>query len=1464
MGGPIQRLPLATVTAALLALPALSGCAPLRRSLSPDPWIARLQPAISRALGHPVHLGPLRRTVPGGLVLGPSRIDPTPGDPSRLTIGELELRPDPLASLGRRQLVATLVLRQVQLDLRRNRRGQYWVFPPAGHGEPPPLDLTLVADGARLRVDPGGPWQAERLRGQLHLPQRRLALQGTLQPGADLANADPASGSLDLDLRLSLRSHGPLQLRLAPRALALEPVAALWPDGPLQTLRGRAWGAVLLDRRRGRWQARGPLRLQQLQVGRRGWGPVLRTPLLQVALDGDRLLTAPAELQWGAWRGRGAARVLLRPPGGGPLVELVGRLAPQGRIPALAAWVQLHHRRDHWQVPRLELRSGRSHLLAQGRLTPDFVLESRRLRLDPQLWTPPGRPAGAPVPARGRLQGDRWQLEVPQLSLATPVGPLGLAGVASGHWRGPADRLAILDGRWTLPAGVPWRGQRLLGPLAGQLRWWQGRLWLRGGGSGPRPDPIALEGWWQPPATGGPARGPVSLEARLGRLPLARLEPALPLQGALAGSARLGGSLAQPRLTARLTLADAGLGPLRWPGGWTGGWRDGRLSLASGDARLTAAVGRRGLGDLLLQQGGGRLALQRQPGGWRWRARDLPLAPLRLTPAGRPSLALRGLLDGDGRVATAPFVLDGRAQLRQLMLQRLQVRLVTLQGRLHGQGYRLAARFGLALPGELVGRLEGRWSGPIDLMLTARRLQIASVGSLWQGLRGEGPAPGTARDLLGLMTDTLGRSLDEQLQALARARTLVADAEQRRRDRPRKLLDDLRGLVDADLRLQGPRLTALQLEGQARAHLWHEGDDRDRALQLQPLTLAVDGPLGAGEGSFSFAGLPLGLLALLTPVPEGLRGSLQGQGRWRTGPGPLELRTDLALADASLRQQPLRLERGQLVLTGSRLGIDLALRSEGASSSVDLSGQLPLDPRADGLELRLASRNDGLLFLTALAGGEVEWQAGSADLQLLVRGRRDRPLANGFLRIRDGRLLLAGQPFRDVQATAFFDFERLQLEQLTASLGERGQVDGQGNLPLWAAAAAAGDAGVDQPPAPALRLRLEALPLRRDNLRLQADGTLLVEGSLQAPRVGGDLRLSRGRLLLPASQLQGPQASATAAAVRHPESAWDGREPLVLLGPSVESSSGQALRRAIPSLALLRFDGLRLNLGPDLRLTVPPVLDFSTGGRLQLDGPFGPDVRLSGVVRLLKGQINVFTSFLRLDPDSPNVAVFTPSLGLIPYLDLALTTRVSDQVRTIDGAAVPTDRLQGAFSSLDRLNLVKVNVRVSGPADRIGENIVIRSSPPLPRERLVALLGGNTLAGLSGGDAGTALVTVLGQTLLTPVVGGLTELLGQRLNVALYPTYLDPTLLRGATAQDGQARGVRPSSRRVPLQLVLGSEVGLDITDRLNLSVLAAPNRSDIPPEATLRFQASDLLGVQGSIDQEGRWQTQLQMFLRF
>ena len=93
-----------------------------------------------------------------------------------------------------------------------------------------------------------------------------------------------------------------------------------------------------------------------------------------------------------------------------------------------------------------------------------------------------------------------------------------------------------------------------------------------------------------------------------------------------------------------------------------------------------------------------------------------------------------------------------------------------------------------------------------------------------------------------------------------------------------------------------------------------------------------------------------------------------------------------------------------------------------------------------------------------------------------------------------------------------------------------------------------------------------------------------------------------------------------------------------------------------------------------------------------------------------------------------------------------------------------------------QLRLVKVTVLASGLANRPRGNLELRSSPPMSESQLLSLIGGNSLAGLAGGGAGTALATVLGQTLLSPVLGTLTDVMGDRLQVALYPTYVTPSV----------------------------------------------------------------------------------------
>ena len=125
---------------------------------------------------------------------------------------------------------------------------------------------------------------------------------------------------------------------------------------------------------------------------------------------------------------------------------------------------------------------------------------------------------------------------------------------------------------------------------------------------------------------------------------------------------------------------------------------------------------------------------------------------------------------------------------------------------------------------------------------------------------------------------------------------------------------------------------------------------------------------------------------------------------------------------------------------------------------------------------------------------------------------------------------------------------------------------------------------------------------------------------------------------------------------------------------------------------------------------------------------------------------------------------------------------------------------------------------------------------------------------LSGGGASAALATVLGQSLLSPVLGTLTDAMGQRLQVALYPTYVTPEV---KTEEDR-------TSGRVPPTFALMTEFGVDITDRFDVSVLAAPNNTDVPPQASVSYQISPNTTISGAVDVNGTWQSQLQLFFRF
>ena len=1358
-------------------------------------WSPRLERSLSKVLGQPVDLGPYRGLRPWGLALGPSSIEPRGESRSQLNTRGVIVKLAPLASLHAGTLQVRLELEQPSLRLRPNSRGQYWRLGRRDPASPPPrLGVGIVLrQPASVEFAPNGSRWLLQGTSLIEPHRRQVLVRSSLQ-----RQGSAAAGTLALKLDGQWRTPS-WRARLDLQQLAISDLVGILPEGPRPRLPGRLDGQLELQIGRGRPSCQGTVLVQGALSGGNGFEQA------RLRCSQQSLRLEPSTLRLGQWKATTQAQV-----------RWLG-----GRRVALESF---------------DLDHGRSRMRARGQLAPGPLLQGH-WRLDPN-----DLPGGSKLP--GWLQRR----------------PLSGTLSSSGSWQRP--KLALSS---TGP-GLP-----LLGGWQAALRWETGVLHLD------RWSSRHLQASGTLPIQAGRGRGlrlgALQLDVALQQYPLQQLQPLLQLP--IAGRLNARGSVQGPlhNLTSRLDLAlsDPAAGPLqlgeRWQGQWQGQQRRGAtLALAASapapTGSLTVQIGRRWqLEQLRLERGGGELSLGPGNGGWQWQARGLLLNGVALQLGRLGGQPLGGELSGAGRVATQPLAVEGSAQVLRPSLPGVRLQQLQLSGQLKGGSYRLSST--LTPPSEGVVNLEGqgRWGGPLALRANARRLdadtlrQWAAVWQHWQTPSRR--SWGRAKDLGTLLVDTLGQSLENQLQALAKAQAELVSSGRNGSLSSGSLQTRLRQLqsrVDADLSLEGASLQRAQLDLAAKIHLWRRGNGQDLVLADAPLVARLKGPVTQGQGELSLEQIPLALLAVLTPIPEELRGSLNLRGRYGLSQRRRDLDLQLSLQQARLGPTALSLKRGQLKLDGNLLNLDLALQPAGAQTSIDLAGLLPLDPSSPKLELRLASRGDSLRFLTALAEPDLTWRHGSADLQLLMRGSLNAPIANGFLRIRQGELGLIGQTVRDLEATVVFDFKQLEVQQLEARVGSKGSLQAAGHLGLLA----------PSPSQPPLEVNLSQIPFNLPRIKAIANGKVLIGGSLRDLQLAGGVAIDQGSINAQPGRLvplkadraaPGPSKSVAQLLLDN----WNFQSPLLLVGSEVETNSSQQVLRAVPRLSALGFNELKLKLGPNLRIVIPNAASFATAGTLRLSGRLDSSLRARGVLRLLQGRLNLFTTTFSLDPDTPNTATFTPALGLIPYLDIAMRTRVADRLNIPTanpawGPSVTSFEGQGTLSSLNQLNLVRITVSVEGPADRLAQNIRLRSSPPMPSSRLIALIGGNSLAGLGAGGAGAAIATVVGQTLLSPVLGGISDALGQRISFALYPTYVNPNVTNAAAVQ----------SRQLPPQLVLSSELGLDITDRFNASVLAAPNRSDVPPQINLNVRATELLNLQGSVDTQGGWQTQLQLFFRF
>ncbi len=543
------------------------------------------------------------------------------------------------------------------------------------------------------------------------------------------------------------------------------------------------------------------------------------------------------------------------------------------------------------------------------------------------------------------------------------------------------------------------------------------------------------------------------------------------------------------------------------------------------------------------------------------------------------------------------------------------------------------------------------------------------------------------------------------------------------------------------------------------------------------------------------------------------------------------------LTNGTLNDQPIQSAVGAFNYEDGRLKFQNTIVAN-SSEPIRIVGELPYDLDLPTGKIVSADRSikvtgrvkdDGLSLLNLL-GQPIAWEGGKGQLNFDVSSAPNQPLTVQGELLLDGAKIKAQalpESLTNVRGRIVADFTGVHVENLRGEFS-RGQVMANGSIPVF------GFTPPELPEEPVVQndangtaiVPLVAAPvgstgprknqplivdLQRIAINLKGlyeggvNGRMVVGGNAFEPKIGGNVTLTEGRILL---------SDATPNAV----------------GPGSKSDSGSAFE----------LKNLKLRLGDNIRVVRAPLLSFVAKGDLDVTGTLDK-LQPSGRIDLESGQVNLFTTQFVLARGYRNFAEFRPELGLDPKLDVRLTTSVPEVTRT----RIPTNSISSEINQALNLSgnvggvqTVRIQARVEGPASLLTQNLELKSSPSRSRTEIVSLLGGGFVNTLGRGDDATlGVANFAGSALLTNVQGVIGNAIG------LSEFRLFPTLI-GNSATGTSALGLAAEAGVD----ILRTADGVPVVSATALRVLTSSQATQFG----LRYRINEQLIFRGSTDFTG------------
>ncbi|MEA5602096.1 translocation/assembly module TamB domain-containing protein [Nostoc sp. UHCC 0252] len=835
-----------------------------------------------------------------------------------------------------------------------------------------------------------------------------------------------------------------------------------------------------------------------------------------------------------------------------------------------------------------------------------------------------------------------------------------------------------------------------------------------------------------------------------------------------------------------------------------------------------------------------------QGNDWALKVANFPLQILNLTPPPITRLGagkITGLLTGDLLFNQQTLATTGNLAIADPEIGRLKGDRLAAQFR-YGDGkatltssefvkgkssYALVGTFAQSPKGpQLQGKLNVS-QGEIQDVLT-----VAQIFDLQNLPGGSAEIYGTAEDLTTTPQGVPNQPLLTQIQRFSEIATLVEEQEEQRlNSTPIPDLADLKGTFNGEVAVNTATANGLSvdfnLNGQDFA--WGKKEERNRyytadkviaegnfengVLSLRPLRLesenrliAFTGNVGGDEqsGQLRVNNFPVQLLNNFVKLPIGITGNLNGTAALAGSIANPQTRGELQITEGLLNQKAIESARASFSYANGRLNFGSSVAIAGPKP-VDITGSIPyklpfatVAPDNDRINLDMKLENEGLGLLNALTN-QVVFEKGEGGIDLKVRGTLQKPEVDGIATINNATFSAQALPgkLRRVTGRVLFNFDRILVENLEGRFS-RGNVQAAGVIPIFNNE----NTTIDNP----LTVNLDQLALNLKGLyQGGASGNLQITGSALNPVIGGKVNLFDGQVLLAESTDTNSSANSS-----------------LDVSPTKENKQSKAEIENGMGNGIASFNNLDLELGKNVQISRPPILNFRATGNLIVNGSINQPVP-DGTIRLEQGGVNLFTTQFNLARGYKHTATFSPSQPRDPNLDIRLFAKVLDVTQSNDFSRINS-------TGLSALESVRVEATINGLASKLNDNLELTSSPSRSQTEIVALLGGGFVDTQGRADSTLGLINIAGSAVFNNFQSAFSQI-GNTFGLSelrIFPTVISEN----------------PEAGRSSSTLELAAEAGIDISSKISVSSIKILTTND-PFQWGVNYRINDEFRVRAS-----------------